>query len=453
MFEQTDIPEFLRGKRPEAGNATTHAETIDSPLEMLVSVRARGGEEVAFSRAAAAHAGTLSDWIEVTGGHGAFPAPVVAVAALRLIAAVCEEKTTGPGDGGVCSLTECSLMELAEVVTGANFLAARAAAERASLEFDRRLNGKSLGEMREALGVAADLSEAEVAAALAEPSFMPPGSACAAKMVVGADDGPPAAQRSLSSAMSENALEEALSEVQVKTLLRLKGVSTAWRTRARRELCARFCGRGGQRASQPHAQLDEITDLDVEALQSVGPKYSQGLGVHFAPGTGDVVSAGRLLPGLARLHGWGFAVDVAAVRALDLSEDGPPPGEELHSLQTFPRLRGCVVAQSDERAQGDEGAPPLELLLLAAACAATGSVCGLPVEALRQDDSLVELDVSNKPLRDVSALLLAPLLSGNATLTKLNLVATGIGPVGATAIAKALKSNAVLVDLGLNWNT
>ena len=74
----------------------------------------------------------------------------------------------------------------------------------ASRELDRRLEGKGVGELREALGAAADLSEAEAAAALAEPAFVPPGSAPAS-----ADDGPPAPQRSLSSSLSEDALAEA----------------------------------------------------------------------------------------------------------------------------------------------------------------------------------------------------------------------------------------------------
>ena len=48
-------------------------------------------------------------------------------------------------------------------------------------------------------------------------------------------------------------------------------------------------------------RLDEITDLDVEQLIEAGRPR-------------DAALAGRMLPGLARLHGYGFVVDVAAVR-------------------------------------------------------------------------------------------------------------------------------------------
>ena len=357
-------------------------------------VRGREGEEVRFSRAAARRAGTLSDWLEDTGGDGAFSALPVSTAALRVIATIleeeeeAEEEQEGAGTGGRGAIAAVAL---------------------ASRELDRRLEGKGVGELREALGAAADLSEAEAAAALAEPAFVPPGIAPAS-----ADDGPPAPQRSLSSSLSEDALGEALSEVGAATLFKLKGVSAAWRARARGELCARLCGRGGQRAPQPPARLDGITDLDVEGLRRVGRP-------------GDAATAGRHLPSLARLHGWGFAVDVAAVRAQDLSVDGPMLGQNLRLRPSFPRLRGCVAG---------EGEAPLELLLAAAACAASTDLCGVPVEALRGDASPTELDFCNKRtdrclkyrpmpqgghLGAVGARLLALLVSGNCVLTTLNL--------------------------------
>mmetsp|Transcript_32680 Transcript_32680/g.104695 ORF Transcript_32680/g.104695 Transcript_32680/m.104695 type:complete len:214 (+) Transcript_32680:32-673(+) len=55
-------------------------------------VRGREGEEVRFSRAAARRAGTLSDWLEDSGGDGAFSALPVSTAALRLIATILEEE-------------------------------------------------------------------------------------------------------------------------------------------------------------------------------------------------------------------------------------------------------------------------------------------------------------------------------------------------------------------------
>ena len=188
-------------------------------------VRGREGEEVRFSRAAARRAGTLTDWIEDTGGDGAFSAPPVSTAALRLIAAALkeeEEEEEEPGGGGA-ALEACPLAVLAEVITGATFLAADAAVALASRELDRRLEGKGVGELREMLGAAADLSETEAA----EPVFVPPGTR--------AEDSP----CSLSS-LSEDALEGALREVDAATLVKLKGVSAAWRACALRVGMLRF---------------------------------------------------------------------------------------------------------------------------------------------------------------------------------------------------------------------
>eukprot|EP00315_Gephyrocapsa_oceanica_P035898 CAMPEP_0185429288 /NCGR_PEP_ID=MMETSP1365-20130426/16665_1 /TAXON_ID=38817 /ORGANISM="Gephyrocapsa oceanica, Strain RCC1303" /LENGTH=121 /DNA_ID=CAMNT_0028033515 /DNA_START=53 /DNA_END=414 /DNA_ORIENTATION=+ len=115
-------------------------------------VRGREGEEVRFSRAAARRAGTLSDWLEDSGGDGAFSALPVSTAALRLIATIleeeeeAEEEQEGAGTGGRgAALGACSLALLAEVLTGATFLAAIAAVALASRELDRRLEGKGVG--------------------------------------------------------------------------------------------------------------------------------------------------------------------------------------------------------------------------------------------------------------------------------------------------------------------
>jgi hypothetical protein len=74
------------------------------------------------------------------------------------------------------------------------------------------------------------------------------------------------------------------------------------RALAQRVLCSRLCRRDGQPAP---TRLDEITDLDVEQLIEAGRP-------------GDAAVAGRMLTGLARIHGYGYVVDVAAVRAADL---------------------------------------------------------------------------------------------------------------------------------------
>ena len=76
------------------------------------------------------------------------------------------------------------------------------------------------------------------------------------------------------------------------------------------------------------------------------------------------------------------------------------------------RLRGCASG---------EGEAPLELLL-AAACAASTDVCGVPVEALRGDASPTELSIPGRGFGDVGARLLALLVGGHGVLTSLNLL-------------------------------
>ena len=70
----------------------------------------------------------------------------------------------------------------------------------------------------------------------------------------------------------------------------------AWCAHVRRELCNRLWVRLSRREGQPEpAGVDSITDLDVECLNEAGRPW-------------EVVVAGRQLPQLARLHGWGFVV-------------------------------------------------------------------------------------------------------------------------------------------------
>ena len=64
-------------------------------------------------------------------------------------------------------------------------------------------------------------------------------------------------------------------------------------------------------------------------------------------------------------------------------------------------LRSCI--------QG-EGQPPHELLLAAVACAASGRVHGVPVERLREDDAIDELDLRASGIGVTGATLLAFML-------------------------------------------
>ena len=153
---------------------------------------------------------------------------------------------------------------------------------------------------------------------------------------------------------AQDVLEAVLQEVDATALRQLKATSVAWCNHVRRELCNRLWVRLSRREGQPEpAGVDSITDLDVECLNEAGRPW-------------EVVVAGRQLPQLARLHGYGFVVDVQAVREPDLEEeddDDAPLGGDT--------LRSCI--------QG-EGDPPDELLLAAVACAASERVREVPVQ-------------------------------------------------------------------------
>ena len=196
-------------------------------------------------------------------------------------------------------------------------------------------------------------------------------------------------------AAPQDVLEAVLQEVDAAALSRLKAVSVGWCAHARRELCNRLWVRLCRREGQPEpAGVDSITDLDVECLNEAGRPW-------------EVVVAGRQLPQLARLHGYGFVVDLQAVREADPSEFWGLE-EEAEDNDT---LRSCI--------QG-EGQPPEELLLAAVACAASGKVHGVPVQRLREDaiDEFVLFDFG---IGDTAATLLALMLPASTSLRSLKL--------------------------------
>ena len=208
-----------------------------SEEERPVRVRSLEGEEFTFSREAARRAGALSDWTDESGdtpGDGCHD--TVPAADLRVILGLCEDD-----DGS--RLASHSAEELIAVMTGANCLDApdafRAAARQLNIRF---LAGKSVKELRTNLGAENDLSEAEKAAALAEPTVTPPPPPSQQQ-----GEGPPRVQRGVSLMAAEDVLEAALGEVDATTLCRLKAVSVAWRARAHRKLWRRFYDRLGWR--------------------------------------------------------------------------------------------------------------------------------------------------------------------------------------------------------------
>ena len=330
-----------------------------SEEEPRVRVRSREGEELACSRKAARRAGTLRRWIEDTTDDGSFPTDLIAAADLRVILGLCEDDDSS-------ALASHSLEELVAVMTGANYLDAPVAFSAAARQFHIRfLAGKSVEELRTNLGAENDMSDADQAAALAEPAFTPPPSQEQA-------EGPPRVQRGVSLLSATEVLEAALQEADAAALCRLKAVSVAWCARARRELCNRLCCREGQ--PEP-AGVASITDLNVERLKDAGRPW-------------EVVVAGRQLPQLARLHGFGLAVIVQEARQADWDPY-------------------------------DEGEPPHELLLAAVACATPGTVLGVPVQRLREDDAIGSLILENQGIGVISAALLGLMLPTATSLCSL----------------------------------
>ena len=366
-------------ERKRAREHPNESSTTEATDEESYAVRSADGVVLLWPRAAVERAGTLKDWFitersgeEETGDEGAFQTTLTAKV-LETLRAACAHD----GDEATSPLASLPLDETIDVLGGANFIEAEGVSTAASRHLcGTLLAGKSVDELRSALGATNDLSEDEQNAALREPFHTPPAG-------VGAEEGgtaaagtsssaPPAMQRSLSTrAGNDDVLATALQEADTTLLSRLKAVSWAWRKRARNELCWRVVSRRG--AGQPApASLDAIAELDVELLSAAGRLHEAAA-----------------LPALARLHGWGFVVDLQAVRQADLSRvvhDVAPPPSPYSVLRLPPPPADAVLATSPALhvCVAGEGEPPLELLLAAVACAASGEVLRIPVQQLRE---------------------------------------------------------------------
>ena len=121
-----------------------------------------------------------------------------------------------------------------------------------------------------------------------------------------------------------------------------------------------------------------------------------------------MVVAGRQQPPLARLRGFGFVVNLEAVRQADLGaeEDDDDADAPLGGAA----LRSCIEGG---------GEPPRELLLAAVACAASvaavacaasGTVRGVPVQWLREDDAIETLYLDDSGIGATSVALLCLML-------------------------------------------
>ena len=237
------------------------------------------------------------------------------------------------------------------------------------------LSGKSVDALRTLLVANDDLGQEEKDAALREPLFSPPSAA------VPNTAAPPPLARSISQGFDGDDPEEGnmmacLERCGAQTLCQLKAVSAGWQQRARRALF-------GRRSD---------VEVDVEELQHIGR-----------------LAAARQMPNLARLRGYGFTVELQAVGQADLEgevkDDAPLGGVTL---------RSCI--------QG-EGEPPHELLLAAVACAARGTVRGVPVQRLREDDAIGSLDLDDSGLGVISAELLGLMLPAATSMHTLRCVA------------------------------
>ena len=392
----------------------------DESRERRVRVSGREGEEVVWSRKAARRAGRLTNWLDDLNPSEdtIFPVEETCATVLRTLGAMCDD------DWSASCLDECSPTQLATLIEGANNLLAEQALEYAQTAFACRLDGKCANELRELLGVVDDFeSDEERVAALAEPAFTP-------------DSPMPQLTAAAALPVNDDAAETALGKVGVATLIELKGVNRAWRALGRRALCSRLCRREGH--ADPR-QLHEITELNLELLIEAGRPW-------------EAARAGRLVPHLERLTGYGFSVDVAAVREVDLEDEGEEEedrGHVLHGPAKHALCNSCVTG---------EGEPPLALLLGAIACAGSGYIRGIPVEQMRAD-ALTNIDLHDQRLYGIGpegAILIASFIPVMGGLTSINMSGNNLTDsgdmTGIKELAAALGVNGALTRVDVRSN-
>ena len=395
--------------------------------EEQIRVRARDGEEITLSRDAARLMGTLNDVMDLaTSEDGIYPMPTIMASTLQMVCKLNDPDYTWP------SSDEHSLFQLIQLIEDALYLDAPIALKHIQSAIASRLNGKRAPELSARIGAGGDIigdflgSAEEHAAPNAEPAFVPEDVETPQQLASSTLPPVPLQQPSFSA----DAMEAALGLVDVATLAELKGVTRYWRALAQRVLCSRLCRRDGQPVP---IRLDEITDLDVEQLIEAGRP-------------GDAAIAGRMLPGLARLHGYGYVVDVAALRAADLQngagedegvdEDDEDEDEDDGAGDTRrPSLLHGTAKNVLNRCISGEGEPPLELTIAAVACAGSGVICGIPVQRMRED-IITELDLSNSGIHVAAAMLVAYLFPATLVLKNCNLLNNSLNVESATMLAK-----------------
>ena len=171
----------------------------------------------------------------------------------------------------------------------------------------------------------------------------------------------------LSAFLTEDVIVYALAFADVPTLRALKGVSKAWRARARRVLCARLCARFGLPLT---SILVEVTTLDLSGSRDAGRLFA------------DAADAACGLPNLARVTGLGgFEVDVAKLNDVMPSfmyPIGHPPKWPMTEV------RACIEG---------EGVAPAPMEVLFAAFALRTGEAVVPPCAFRGDTSMTSIEL------------------------------------------------------------
>ena len=399
----------------------TRTEFMTEPNDEVTIQCTLDGEKIQLSRAAASCAEFLR---EMMGNSTGVVLPVgLAAPPVCLVAAMLKHHAAAAaGTGGEAtfpSLADVAPEALMDATEAAHHLLASEAFAALATELFRRMEGRldDVEALRHVLGVRDEdaIPEADGASILAEPLFEPEGEGATSPEggvpASSTGESAPPLGRSMSARLgSEDAILAAIEHAPTALLRTLKAVSSTWKLRARRELCSRACplaarplDAAGRPAPVPTCR-DDILGIDAEFLIHAGRPQ-------------DVVVAGQALPGLAKLHGFGFTVDVAVARQADLEideeeeeEEEEEAQEELNLVLRLPALRACITP--------DEGEVPRELLLATIALAASGNVAGVPVQELREG-SVDELDLDDRGLGPACAQLLGMLLPVSASLTEI----------------------------------
>ena len=194
------------------------------------------------------------------------------------------------------------------------------------------LAGKSGPELGRLLGVVSDFpTEVERQAATEEPIYTHDAQHDATAPRAADAPTPPVCWLS-TQLVNEDALEDALAGADVLTLRALKGVSLAWRARARRVLCVRAAVRTHRPA--PHEQPrrgDQARPLGQPRRRSPLRRRGRRVARAAQPGKGD--GAGRLRGGRGRVEALGVFAIALPASLTSIGEDAFYACSSLSSIE------------------------------------------------------------------------------------------------------------------------